>query len=84
MKRNKFSLSHYKLASMNMGKLVPVGLTEVLPGDTIQQATSCLVRVQPLNSPVMHPVKVKIYHFLCRIAWCGVRGRISLRVVRMV
>lgn len=71
MKRNKFSLSHYKLASMNMGKLVPVGLTEVLPGDTIQQATSCLVRVQPLNSPVMHPVKVKIYHFFVphRLVW---------------
>lgn len=35
MKRNKFSLSHTKLLSCNMGKLIPVGLIEVLPGDSI-------------------------------------------------
>ena len=45
MKRNKFSLSHYKLLSCDMGELVPCGLTEVLPGDTMQQATSALVRL---------------------------------------
>lgn len=71
MKRSKHSLSHYKLTSLNMGKLVPVGITEVLPGDTIQQATSALVRVSPLVNPVMHPVHVKIHHWYVphRIIW---------------
>jgi len=71
MKRSKFSLSHYKLLSCDMGELVPCGLTEVLPGDTIQQATSMLVRVSPLISPVMHPVHVKIHHWFVphRIVW---------------
>ena len=63
MKRNKFSLSNYKLLTCNMGELIPCGLTEVLPGDTIQQATSALVRFSPLLSPPMHPVQVKIHHW---------------------
>ena len=42
MKRSKFSLSNEKLFSCNMGSLVPMGLTEVLPGDSIQQSTSTL------------------------------------------
>lgn len=71
MKRSKFSLSHYKLMSCNMGALVPIGLTEVLPGDTVQQATSALVRVSPLVNPVMHPVHVRIHHWFVpmRILW---------------
>jgi hypothetical protein len=71
MKRSKFSLSNYKLLSADMGELVPIGLTEVLPGDTIQQATSALVRVSPLLSPVMHPVHVRIHHWFVphRIIW---------------
>ncbi|AZL82946.1 major capsid protein [Apis mellifera associated microvirus 40] len=71
MKRAKFSLSHYKLLSCDMGELVPIGLTEVLPGDTMQQATSMLVRVSPLLAPVMHPVHVRIHHWFVphRLVW---------------
>ena len=70
-KRSKFSLSHYKLATMNMGMIVPVGLTEVLPGDTLQQATSAFIRVTPLVAPVMHPVHVSIHHWYVplRLIW---------------
>ena len=70
-KRSKFSLSHYKLATMNMGMIVPVGLTEVLPGDTLQQATSAFIRVTPLAAPVMHPVHVSIHHWYVplRLVW---------------
>lgn len=71
MKRSKFSLSNYKLLSCDLGELVPCGLLEVLPGDSIQQATSALVRCSPLLSPVMHPVHVNIRHFFVphRIIW---------------
>lgn len=70
-KRSKFSLSHYNLTTMNMGFVVPVGLTEVLPGDTIQQATSAFIRVTPLVAPVMHPVHVSIHHWYVplRLIW---------------
>lgn len=71
MKRSKHSLSNYKLLSLDMGELVPIGLTEVLPGDTIQHNTNALVRCSPLLSPVMHPVDVRIHHWFVpnRIVW---------------
>ena len=40
MKRSKFNLSYTKLFSCDMGELIPCGLTEVLPGDSIQGSTS--------------------------------------------
>lgn len=71
MKRNKHSLSNYKLFTCDMGELVPCGLLEVLPGDTVQHATSALVRASPLLSPVMHPVDVRIHHWFVphRLVW---------------
>lgn len=71
MKRNKFSLSNYKMLSCNQGELVPIGLTEVLPGDTVQHATNAFIRVAPLLSPVMHPVEAKIHHWFVphRLVW---------------
>jgi len=71
MKRNKFSLSNTKLLSCDMGEIVPIGLTEVLAGDSIQQSTSALVRAAPLLSPVMHPVHVNIHHWFVphRLVW---------------
>jgi len=71
MRRSKFSLSNYKLLSCDMGELVPIGLTEVLPGDTVQHATSALIRVQPLLAPVMHPVHARIHHWYVphRLVW---------------
>lgn len=71
MKRNKVSLSNYKLLTCDMGQLIPINLTEILPGDTLQQATSALVRVSPLLAPVMHPVQVRIHHWFVpfRLIW---------------
>lgn len=71
MKRSKFSLSHYHLTTMQMGRLVPVGCFEVLPGDTVQQATSALVRCSPLVAPPMHPVHVRLHHWFVpyRLVW---------------
>jgi len=71
VKRYKHSLSNTKLFSCDMGELVPCGLTEVLPGDSIQQATNALVRASPLLSPVMHPVNVRIHHWFVphRLVW---------------
>lgn len=71
MKRSKHSLSNYKLLSMPMGKIIPINWMEVLPGDSIQQSTSALVRVAPLVAPVMHPCQVRIHHWYVpnRLIW---------------
>lgn len=71
MKRSKHSLSNYKLATFDMGELVPVGMFEVLPGDSIRKSTSCLLRLSPLATPVMHPVSVRIHDWFIpyRLLW---------------
>lgn len=71
MKRAAHNLDHYNLVSCDMGKLIPVGWTEVLPGDTFDHQSAVLLRLSPLATPVMHPTDVRIHHFFVpnRIIW---------------
>ncbi len=62
-RRNKFSLSNFNLFTGEMGKLIPIQVLELLPGDTIQCQTRALLRVTPLAAPVMHKVDVRIHHW---------------------
>lgn len=57
----------------DMGKVYPINLTEVLPGDTIQQHSNVLVRMSPMAAPVFHPVTVRVHHFFVpnRLLWDG-------------
>lgn len=73
MKRNKHSLSNYRLLTCDFGQLIPCGWYEVLPGDTVQQATSMLVRATPLLAPIMHPVSVRVHHWFVpnRLIWAN-------------
>ena len=76
MKRTKHNLSSYQLLTCDMGQLVPIGLTEVLPRDTMQHVTSALIRLSPMAAPVMHPIRVRVHHFFVphRLSWgdeCG-------------
>lgn len=70
-KRAKFSLSHYVLKTCKMGYMLPVGLVEVLPGDSFRHATSVFMRLAPMLAPVMHPVTVRIHHWFVptRLLW---------------
>lgn len=70
-KRSKFSLSHYVLKTCRMGYVLPVGLVEVLPGDSFRHATSVFMRLAPMLAPVMHPVTVRIHHWFIpmRLLW---------------
>lgn len=72
-KRSKFSLSHYVLKTCKMGYVLPVGLVEVLPGDSFRHATSVFMRLAPMLAPVMHPVTVRIHHWFIptRLLWDG-------------
>ncbi len=71
MARNKHNLSNYRLLTGDMGRLYPIGLTEVLPGDAIQHSTSVFMRFSPMAAPVMHPVTVRVHHFFVphRLVW---------------
>jgi len=71
MKRHKHGLSSTFLASMDLGEIIPINVVEILPGDTLQKATSALLRCSPLLAPVMHKVNVDIYDFFVpnRLVW---------------
>ena len=70
-KRNKFNLSNYKGFTCNMGNLIPVGIQEVLPGDTFQHSTNLMIRCAPMVAPPMHPVHVMVHHWFVpfRLVW---------------
>lgn len=73
MKRSKMNLSNTQLLTANMGALVPIGLLEVLPGDTVRHATSVLARCMPMATPPMHRVNLKVHHWFIphRLVWDG-------------
>lgn len=70
-KRSAFDLSHGRKFSMNMGDLVPVLCTEVIPNDKIRLNMEHLVRMQPLLAPMMHHVNVTTHFFFVpnRLIW---------------
>ncbi|AXH75943.1 MAG: major capsid protein [Microviridae sp.] len=71
--RHNHNLSYTHTTSMNAGELIPVAHVEVLPGDTFNMKTSALIRVSPLDFPLMHEVEARVHHWFVpnRILWDG-------------
>lgn len=63
LKRNYFDLSHEVKMSGKFGYLYPVLCLETLPGDSIDDTMTALVRFAPMISPMMHSVDVKTDFF---------------------
>lgn len=70
-KKNVFDLSHAKKLSMRMGKLVPIMLEEVVPGDKFINQSEIMMRLAPMLAPVMHPINVFTHFFFVpnRLVW---------------
>lgn len=73
LRRNRHNLSHYHIGTCDLGELIPVGLTEVCPGDTFNHRISTLTRFLPMNAPPMHRVQTRVHQFYVpfRIIWAG-------------
>lgn len=71
MKRWKHNLSYYRLYTGGMGQLMPIGAVPVIPGDTLRHQTQVMIRVTPLNTPVMHPTTVRVHSWYVpnRVVW---------------
>lgn len=69
--RSRFDLSTKVKTSFNVGELVPFYLEEVLPGDTFDIYTSCLVRMQTLLTPILDDLYLDFFYFFVpnRILW---------------
>lgn len=70
-KRHVHDLSSYAMFSSNAGELTPLKITEMLPNDTFVGNSEAVIRMSALKRPVMHPLKVKLFHFFCptRLVW---------------
>lgn len=69
--KNKFDLSHERKQTLNMGKLVPMYLQEVLPGDRFRNSSEIFMRVAPMLAPIFHRVDVWCHFFFVpnRLVW---------------
>lgn len=61
--RNVFNLSHERKLSCDMGKLIPILVEEVVPGDSFRVSTDMVVRLAPMLAPVMHNIDVFTHYF---------------------
>lgn len=70
-KRHVHDLSNYSLLQANAGELTPLKVTEMLPNDTFVGNSEAVIRMSALKRPVMHPLKVKLFHYFCptRLVW---------------
>lgn len=71
IERSMFDRSFSHKTSFNVGELIPFFLEEVLPGDTFNVKTSCVIRLQTLLTPIMDNMYMDTYFFYVpnRILW---------------
>lgn len=69
--RTTFNRDQTILTTFNSGKLIPLYVDEVLPGDTFNVNTSAIIRMTTPKYPVMDDAFIDFYYFYCpnRILW---------------
>lgn len=76
---SSFDMSHEHKTSLAFGKIAPVFLQEVLPGDKWHISSSAFLRTMPLLSPMMHRLDLKLRFFFVpnRLIWSSWEAFIS-------
>lgn len=71
IQRSTFDRSSGHKTTFNAGKLVPIYVDEVLPGDTFEMTTSAIIRGSTPIFPVMDNANMDIYYFFVpnRLVW---------------
>lgn len=70
-KKNKFDLSHERKMSIAIGKLIPILVQDVVPGDSFRVNSEIFLRMAPLLAPIMHRINVYTHYFFVpnRLVW---------------
>ena len=68
---SKLDLSHLHRSSFDMGKIIPIDIQAVMPGDSFNINVEHFIRTMPTLVPIMDNVDLKINHFFVpyRILW---------------
>lgn len=71
MKRSKFDRSHVYKTTFNAGKLIPVFVDEVLPGDTTRLSVNYFARLATPIKPIMDNIYLDWFFFFVpnRLVW---------------
>lgn len=71
MKRTKFDRSHVYKTTFNSGKLIPVFIDEVLPGDTARMSVNYFARLATPVKPIMDNIYLDWFFFFVpnRLVW---------------
>lgn len=71
MKRTKFDRSHVYKTTFNSGKLIPVFVDEVLPGDTTRMSINYFARLATPIKPIMDNIYLDWFFFFVpnRLVW---------------
>ena len=71
MKRTKFDRSHVYKTTFNSGKLIPVFIDEILPGDTARMSVNYFARLATPIKPIMDNIYLDWFFFFVpnRLVW---------------
>ena len=71
MKRTKFDRSHVYKTTFNSGKLIPVFVDEILPGDTTRMSVNYFARLATPIKPIMDNIYLDWFFFFVpnRLVW---------------
>lgn len=71
IERSRFDRSHALKTTFDAGKLIPVFIDEVLPGDTFTVNTTAFCRLATPLHPLMDNMYIDIHFFFCpnRLVW---------------
>lgn len=71
LKKSVFDLSYNNAFTANFGKLYPIYVDSVVPGDRYMVSSSPFVKLDALSAPIMGKINVTIHHFFVpyRIIW---------------
>ena len=71
MRRSKFDRSHVYKTTFNSGKLIPVFVDEVLPGDTTRMSVNYFARLATPIKPIMDNIYLDWFFFFVpnRLVW---------------
>ncbi|MBO5210855.1 MAG: hypothetical protein J6B80_02890 [Clostridia bacterium] len=71
VQRSRFDRSFSQKTTFSSGKLIPIMLEEVLPGDTVTLDTSVVCRMTTPLFPVMDNAKLDVFYFFVpnRLVW---------------
>jgi len=69
--RTAFDVSEKSIFDADLGRLTPVVIKEVLPGDIVEIESKFVIRSQPLVVPIYHKITAYVHYFYVpnRIIW---------------